>query len=132
MRMGRNRGEEGCGDKYLSDDRACWRRRFFILCGGIVALGACAWLFPAAHQPSAREAAATRASVAALTKRQALPPVAFGSPWAEPPRPTPTPSAAATGPVKGVRKVSAAHHPSPLPPASGSTGRGRHERRPAR
>ncbi len=70
-------------------DRAFWRRRFFILCAGVVALGVCAWLFPGAHQPSARTAAATRASVAALARRQALPPAAYGSAW-----PVPSPSAA--------------------------------------
>ena len=38
----------------LGADRVYWRRRFFILCGGVVALGVCAWLFPGAHPPSAR------------------------------------------------------------------------------
>jgi hypothetical protein len=134
MRMGADSDEEGCGDNYDAsgdevwdrrDDRAYWRRRFFILCGGVVALGACAWLFPAAHQPSAREMAATRASMATLAKRQALPAAAYGSPWAAPsspapsPTPTITPSAAAASPVKSAKQVSTAYHPGPLPSATG-------------
>ena len=64
MRMDADSDEEGCGDDYDAsgdeawdpgNDRAYWRRRFFILCGGVVALGACAWLFPGAHQPSAHD-----------------------------------------------------------------------------
>ena len=100
--------EEASGDDYDGSrdegwdpgaDRAYWRRRFFILCAGVVALGVCAWMFPGAHQPSARTAAATRASVAALASRQALPPAAYGSAWpvpkaasgSVPPRPRPLP-----------------------------------------
>jgi hypothetical protein len=102
MRMNADSDEEGRGDDYdpsqddlrqPDDDRAFWRRRFIILCGGVVALGACAWLFPAAHQPSAQQAAATRAAVAALAKRQALPSAAYGSAWPEPKKPSPSPSA---------------------------------------
>src|SRR6185437_8823651 len=130
MWMGSDSDEEGCGDDYDAsadeawgrrDDRAYWRRRFFILCGGVVALGACAWLFPAAHQPSAREMAATRAPMATLAKRQALPAAAYGSPWAAPssPAPSPTPSAAAASPVKSAKQVSTAYHPGPLPSATG-------------
>lgn len=131
--------EEGCGDGYdasrdeawdLGNDRAYWRRRFFILCGGVVALGAGAWLFPAAHQPSAREVAATRASLAALAKRQALPSVAYGSAWpvpstpaaspTPPPAPTPTASAHSATATKGPQqRVSTAYHPGQATPASG-------------
>jgi hypothetical protein len=118
--------EEGCGDDYDAsgdegwdpgDDRAYWRRRFLILCGGVAALGVCAWLFPGAHQPSAHEVAATRASMAALAKQEVLPTAAYGSPWAAPskpaasPTPSPTPSAEATH---------AAYHPGPVPSASAS------------
>jgi hypothetical protein len=75
------------------DGRTFWRRRFLILCGGVVALGACAWLFPGASQPTAHQVAATRASMAALAKRQALPPAASGPSWPVPsPSPSPTPS----------------------------------------
>src|SRR5689334_2173582 len=93
-RMGADTDEKGDGcdasrDEAwnLGNDRAYWRRRFFILCGGIVALGTCAWFFPAAHQPSAREVAATRASLAALAKQQALPAAAYGSAWPVPSTP---------------------------------------------
>ena len=78
--------EEG---RRVPDDGTYWRRRFLILCGGVVALGACAWLFPAAHQPSARASADASAAAAAAAKRQALPPAALASAW---PGPTPTAS----------------------------------------
>lgn len=141
-RVGADRGEEGRGDGYdasrdetrdLRNDRAYWRRRFFILCGGVVALGACAWLFPAAHQPSAREVAATRASMAALAKQQALPSVAYGSAWPEPstpaaspappPAPTPAPSATpATATESPQQKASTAYRPGLATSASGRAG----------
>ena len=138
MRMDGDNDEEGGGDGYdasrdgardLGNDRAYWRRRFFILCGGVVALGTCAWLFPAAHQPSAREVAATRASMAALAKQQALPPAAYGSAWPVPSTPaasrTPPPTASA-GPAAATKspqqKVSTADRPAPVPSASGRAG----------
>jgi hypothetical protein len=131
MRMDADSDEEGCGDDYDApgdeawdpgDDRAYWRRRFFILCGGVVALGACAWLFPGAHQPSAHDVTAARASMAALAKRQALPSVAYGSAWPEPsrPAPSPTPSAEVASAANGTKKPSTAYHPGPVPSASES------------
>jgi hypothetical protein len=142
MQMDADSDEEMSGDEYdgsrdgsrdetreLSDDRAYWRRRFFILCAGVVALGVCAWMLPGAHQPSARTAAATRASVAALAKRQALPPAAYGSAWPGPkstggPAPkassaSPTPSAKLANAAGQAKKVSTAYHPRPVVPASG-------------
>ena len=71
------------------DSAAYWRRRFLVLCGGVAALGLCAWLFPGAHQPSAHEAAAAKSSVAAAESRLALPPAALGRAY----DPTPTASA---------------------------------------
>jgi len=139
MRMDADSGEEVSGDEYdgshdegrdLSDDRAFWRRRFFILCAGVVALGVCAWMFPGAHQPSARTAAATRASVAALARRQALPPAAYGSAWPGPKSiggPTakaifasPTASAKLAGAADKAKQVSTSYHPEPA--ASASSG----------
>jgi hypothetical protein len=120
MRMDGDGGEE---EREPGDHRAHWRRRFFILCGGVIALGACALLFPAAHQPPARDVAATSASVAALAKQQALPSVAYGSAWPEPSKPaaSPTPSAGVPSAAKDTKKkVSTAHHPSPVPSASRS------------
>src|SRR5580693_7791164 len=105
----------------LRADRAFWRRRFFILCGGVVALGVCAWMFPGAHQPSARTVAATRASLAALASRQALPPAAYGNTWpgpkavtmptVEPAAATPTASAMPSAAKNAKKKAGAAHHP---------------------
>src|ERR1700743_2237509 len=147
MGMDADSDEEVSGDDYdgsydegreLSDDRAFWRRRFFILCAGVVALGVCAWMFLGAHQTSARSDAATRASVAALAKRQALPPAAYGSAWPGPksiagPAPTassasPTASASSASPTASAKlanaadkakKVSTAYHPTPAASASG-------------
>ena len=123
----------------LEDDRAYWRRRFFILCGGVVALGVCAWLFPGAHQPSARTAAAARASMAAIAKRQALPSAAYGSAWPDrkamaeaTDKASPAVSPAASGRLanamtakakpkpKIANKVGTAYHPKPL--GSGRVG----------
>src|SRR5258707_15773770 len=53
----------GKGAWDLSDHGAYWRRRFFILCAGMVALGVCAWLLPGARQAHGTSAAA-RASMA--------------------------------------------------------------------
>jgi hypothetical protein len=107
----------------LAADRAYWRRRFLILCGAIVALGACAWLFPGAHQPSRRDAAAVSASVAALARQQALPPAATGPAW---PGATgipdvyptvPASPAKATQAAKPAKKASTVGHPRPGPSA---------------
>jgi hypothetical protein len=84
--------DEGWG---LGADRVYWRRRFLILCAGVVALGVCAWLIPGAHTPSRRAAADVRQSVAALNKRLALPTAAYGSAWASPTPSTPPPTAPA-------------------------------------
>jgi hypothetical protein len=129
MWMNADSDEEGRGDDYDAsqdevrqpdDDRAYWRRRFLILAGGVVALGVCAWLFPAAHKPSAQEAAATRASIAALAKRQALPSVAYGRAWPEPSKPaaSPTASPAASptaSPAASAKLANAAQTPSAAP-----------------
>jgi hypothetical protein len=138
MRIDADSGEEVSGDDHdgshheardLSDDRAFWRRRFLILCTGVVALGVCAWMFPGAHQPSARTAAATRASMAALARRQALPPAAYGSAWPGPKStggPTvkasfasPTASATPANAADKAKKVSTAYQPSPMASATG-------------
>ena len=131
-------GDEYDGSRDLSDDRAFWRRRFFILCAGVIALGVCAWMFPGAHQPSARTAAATRASVAALASRQALPPAAYGSAWPGPksisgptakatfasplasPFASPSVSATSANAADQAKKVSTAYHPSPTTSATGA------------
>ena len=93
--------EEGLSEKYdsaydsrydttvddgwnLGADRVYWRRRFLILCAGVIALGGCAWLIPGAHSPSGRATAKARQSVAALDKRQVLPKAVYGSTWASP------------------------------------------------
>jgi hypothetical protein len=54
-----------------ADAGAYWRRRFLILCAGVVVLGACALLFPGAHHAQSQPSAAASASMAA--KPQAEP-----------------------------------------------------------
>jgi len=89
----------------LDDGRAYWRRRVFILCGGVVALGVCAWLFPGARQPSAHEAAATRASMATLNRQQRLPPAASGPAWPRPSAPASPAAAAKPANALGAKKT---------------------------
>jgi hypothetical protein len=88
MRLNANR-ESG----QPSDPNAYWRRRFFILGGGLVVLALLAWFLTGRAGPSADAAAAARESMAALQARNALPSVAYGSAW---PGPTVKPSATAT------------------------------------
>jgi len=99
---------------------AYWRRRFFILAGGLVLLALLAWLFPARHSgPSAGVSAAARESMAALQSQDALPSAAYGSAW---PVPSPKPSATAT--PKPAAKASAKPRTSasPRPTTSASAG----------
>jgi hypothetical protein len=131
MWMDADSDEEGGGHDYdaeydqawsLDDGRAYWRRRFFILCGGVVALGVCAWLFPGAQQPSAHEVAATRASMAALNRQQALPPAASGPAWSRPGATASPTAAAKSADATGVRKKTAAkpnaaYRPNAVPAA---------------
>jgi hypothetical protein len=129
MQIDADRDEMGYGDDYdvpsydapdedtrdLADSRAYWRRRFMILCGGVAALGVCAWLLPGASS-SSRPWAAASESMAALARQQSLPPAATGSAWQPPsptPRPTPTASPAklAATASKAKQKVSLSYQP---------------------
>lgn len=103
-----------------ADATAYWRRRFFILCGGVAALGLCAWLFPGAHQ-AGQPSAAARASMAALATRQALPAAATGKAWA--PSPSPSASAAPVPAAQPTRqKISLAYHPRATAAKSAAAG----------
>jgi hypothetical protein len=130
-----DRNEDGEGDDdtpdlgAVRDPNAYWRRRFFILGGGIVVLGLCVWLFPGANHAAARTAATTKASMAALDHPGTLPSEAYGSPWPGPtPKKTATPTAVATASATpsatgaGKRTTGTGYHPavspSPSPPAS--------------
>jgi hypothetical protein len=111
-----DRDETEYGDDYyaepdedtwdLGESRAYWRRRFLILCGGVAALGVCAWLLPGAHQPS-RPSAVASASMAALSRQQSLPPAATGSAW-QPPSPAPSPSSTPSASAAASAKLAAA------------------------
>jgi hypothetical protein len=114
----------------VRDPDAYWRRRFFILGGGIVVVGLCVWLFPGAHHAAPRTSAAVKASMAALDKRGVLPAAAYGRTWPSPtPKPTATP-AATESPAKSPdpRETAPRAHPdaspspSPSPTPSASAG----------
>jgi len=100
----------------VDDHNAYWRRRFFILGGGVAVLGLCAWLFPGAHSAAPRESATAQASMAALAKRGDLPTAAYGRSWPGPtPRRAPEASASATVTATAAasrRKARARAHPS--------------------
>jgi len=71
-----------------ADPSAYWRRRFFILGGGLAVLAVLAWQFTG-KGPSASTSAADRSSMAALQAGQTLPSAAYGSPAAAPSLTTP-------------------------------------------
>jgi hypothetical protein len=114
------------------DPDAYWRRRFFVLGGGIAVVGACVWLFPGPRHAAPRASATARASMAALDKRGQLPPAAYGRTWPGPsPTPTATPSATRTAAVgadhgkataSASASASAGASPSLTPSASASGG----------
>ena len=95
------------------DPNAYWRRRFFILGGGVAVLGLCAWLFPGGHPAAPRASATAQASMAALAKRGDLPPAAYGSAW---PGLTPKKTAKASAAAGAShRKTGARAHPAREP-----------------
>jgi hypothetical protein len=111
------------------DASAYWRRRFFILGGGVAVLGLCAWLFPGAHPAPPRASATAQASMAALARQGTLPSAAYGSAWPGlRPKKTATASAAEASTAAAVphAKTTARAHPdaspSPGPTAIASGG----------
>ncbi len=102
----------------VRDPNAYWRRRFFVLGGGIAVVGLCVWLFPGGNHAAAPAPATANASMAALDHRGTLPPAAYGSPW---PGPTPKKTAvaqasatpSATSAVK--REAATGYHPAASP-----------------
>jgi hypothetical protein len=111
------------------DPDAYWRRRFFILGGGIAVVGLCVWLFPGGHHAAPRTSSTARASMAALDKKGELSAAAYGSTWPSPtpkPTPTPTPSVTRTPAKTNRAKPATSAYPngsqSPTPSASASAG----------
>jgi hypothetical protein len=109
----------------VQDPNAYWRRRFFILGGGVAVLGLCAWLFPGGHPAAPRASPTAQASTAALAERGDLPAAAYGNAWQDTtPKKTAKASAAA---VASHRKAGAARahpgaSPSPGPTAAAPGG----------
>jgi hypothetical protein len=124
MRTDVNREGDG-GDDYCAppgrgavrDPNVYWRRRCFILGGGVAVLGLCAWLFPGGHPAAGRTSASAQASLAALDHRGDLPAAAYGSAWASPaPKQTATPTAPMTSAKSADQpKASPRPHPDPSP-----------------
>jgi hypothetical protein len=99
----------------VRDPSAYWRRRFFILGGGVALLGLCAWLFPGSHPAAPRASATAQASMAALARQGVIPSAAYGSAW---PGPTPTKTAKpgpSPSPAQATTKASAHPGASPSP-----------------
>jgi len=101
----------------VRDPNAYWRRRFFILGGGVAVLGLCAWLFPGSHPVAPHTSATAQASMAALARQGVLPPAAYGSAW---PGPTPTKTPKASPSASAHPKTKASAHPA-VSPSPGST-----------
>jgi hypothetical protein len=101
------------------DPSAYWRRRFFILGGGLAVLAVLAWQFTG-KGPSAGTPAADGSSMAALQAGETLPSAAYGSPAAAPSLTTPAEIPPTTAPpVTPSAKQSSA---KPKPSASASAG----------
>jgi hypothetical protein len=102
-----------------ADPSAYWRRRFFILGGGLAVLAVLAWQFTG-KGPSAGTPAADGTSMAALQAGDTLPAAAYGSPAAAPSLTTPAEIPPTTAPpVTPSAKQSSA---KPKPSASASAG----------
>jgi hypothetical protein len=102
-----------------ADPSAYWRRRFFILGGGLAVLAVLAWQFTG-KGPSAGTPAADGSSMAALQAGEALPSAAYGSPAAAPSLTTPAEIPPTTAPpVTPSAKQSSV---KPKPSASASAG----------
>ena len=111
LKVNRNKTRSATPDAY-------WRRRFFILAGGLALLALLAWLLPGRHPgPSAGGSAGARASMAALQSQDALPSAAYGSAW---PVPSPKPSATATPKPAAKASAKPKTSASPRPTASAS------------
>jgi hypothetical protein len=102
-----------------ADPSAYWRRRFFILGGGLAVLAVLAWQFTG-KGPSAGTPTADGSSMAALQAGDTLPSAAYGSPAAAPSLTTPAEIPPTTAPpVTPSAKQSSA---KPKPSASASAG----------
>jgi hypothetical protein len=107
------------GSRRPADPSAYWRRRFFILGGGLAVLAVLAWQFTG-KGPSAGTPAADSSPMAALQAGQTLPSAAYGSPAAAPSLTTPAEiPPTAPPPVTPSAKQSTAKS---SPSASGSAG----------
>ncbi|MBO0821200.1 MAG: hypothetical protein J2P26_10150 [Nocardiopsaceae bacterium] len=102
------------------DPEVYWRRRFFILGGGLTVLMVLAWLFGGGSGPGKQQShtAAVQASVAARQAQGALPSAAYGGPYGA--RPSASGSGSPSPSASGSASPSASGTPSPSRSASGS------------
>ena len=115
MRWNASRGSRRPGAP--ADPSAYWRRRFFILGGGLAVLAVLAWQFTG-KGPSASTPAADSSSMAALRAAQTLPSAAYGSPAAVPSLATPVEIPPTTPPPTTPSTKQASAHPSATSTAS--------------
>jgi hypothetical protein len=105
-----------------TDPSAYWRRRFFILGGGLAVLAVLAWQFTG-KGPSAGTPAAVGSSMAALQAGETLPSAAYGSPAAAPSLTTPAEIPPTTAPpVTPSAKQSSAHPSATASASDGAAG----------
>jgi hypothetical protein len=103
-----------------TDPAAYWRRRFFILGGGIAVVAVLAWQFTPAHPARTPGAAATvRSSMDAAQSPGDLPSAAYGSAW---PGPSATASASTPSPTVSATATSS---PKATPPTASPSGKPR-------
>jgi hypothetical protein len=100
-----------------TDPSAYWRRRFFILGGGLTVLAVLAWQFTG-KGPSAGSPAADGASMAALQAGETLPSAAYGSPAAVPSLTTPAEIPPTTAPPVTPSATQSSAKPKPSASAS--------------
>lgn len=105
--------EDDYDDGIVAGPDAYWRRRFLILAAGVGALVLAVWLFPGGSPAPPKQAAATRASMAALAKGNPLPSAAYGNVY---PTAAASPTASrAPKPAHSAKakKAGTAYHPRP-------------------
>jgi hypothetical protein len=100
------------------DPAAYWRRRFFILGGGIAVVAVLAWRYTPAHPGQLPGAsAAARSTMDAAQPPDELPSAAYGSAW---PGPSPTPSPSTPSPR--VRASATSEEAAASRPAASASG----------
>lgn len=107
---------------WLDAPDSYWRRRFFILAGGLVVFGLAAWGASALAGPAKPIAGTSPDAGASLSAQATLPPAAYGMPVTPTPSHPPTPSPAPSGTM--AIRAPASMTPAPSGSAGGSASAG--------